>query len=144
MAKEKANKNDKNKVKANKEISKNKKSFFKSFKTELKKVVWPTPKQLANNTFAVIAIVLITVIIVFVLDLAFNSINKFGVEKLKETISNTTSTTENTTATNDVANETDSNSTTVDNNQTNTSEAENVVSESNESVNEVVSENQTN
>ena len=60
MAKEKANKNNKDNVKANKETNKNKKSFFKSFKTKLKKVVWPTPKQLVNNTAAVIAIVLIT------------------------------------------------------------------------------------
>ena len=34
---------------AKKENSKNKKSFFKDFKAELKKVVWPTPKQLFNN-----------------------------------------------------------------------------------------------
>ena len=74
--------------------SKNKKSFFKDFKAELKKVVWPTPKQLVNNTVAVITIVLITAIIVFVLDLAFEFINKQGVEKVKEVItsSNTTNT----------------------------------------------------
>ena len=49
----------------NKENAKNKKSFWKSFKAELKKVTWPTPKQLANNTSAVIAIVVLTAIIVF-------------------------------------------------------------------------------
>ena len=36
-----------------KENTKNKKSFSKDFKAELKKVVWPTPKQLFNNRFGV-------------------------------------------------------------------------------------------
>ena len=65
---------------------KEKKHFFREFKAELKKVIWPTPKQLVNNTVAVITIVLITAIIVFVLDLAFEKINSFGVNKLKEVV----------------------------------------------------------
>ena len=88
----------KKEIKTNKkENSKNKKSFFKDFKAELKKVVWPTPKQLVNNTVAVITIVLITAIIVFVLDLAFEFANKQGIEKVKEVItsSNTTNTSDN-------------------------------------------------
>ena len=84
-------------TKVGKEKNKNKKSFFKDFKAELKKVVWPTPKQLVNNTVAVITVVLITAVIVFVLDLAFESMNKYGVDKLKEVISNTNSVTENAT-----------------------------------------------
>jgi len=82
-----------------KENSKNKKSFFKDFKAELKKVVWPTPKQLVNNTVAVITIVLITAVIVFVLDLVFDFANKQGIEKVKEVItsSNTANTTESNT-----------------------------------------------
>ena len=92
-----ANKDAKVNNKKVKENSKNKKSFFKGFKAELKKVIWPTPKQLVNNTVAVITIVLITAIIVFVLDLAFESMNKYGVDKLKEVISNTNSVTENAT-----------------------------------------------
>ena len=71
---------------AKKENIKNKRSFFKDFKAELKKVVWPTPKQLVNNTVAVVTIVLITAAIVFVLDLVFETINKQGVEKIKEII----------------------------------------------------------
>ena len=88
----------KKEIKTNKkENSKNKKSFFKDFKAELKKVVWPTPKQLVNNTVAVITIVLITAIIVFVLDLAFEFANKQGIERIKEVItsSNTTNTSDN-------------------------------------------------
>ena len=74
----------------NKENTKNKKSFWKSFKAELKKVTWPTPKQLANNTSAVIAIVVLTAIIVFALNITFEAMNKHGVDKVKELISNQT------------------------------------------------------
>lgn len=75
---------------SNKENTKNKKSFWKSFKAELKKVTWPTPKQLANNTSAVIAIVVLTAIIVFALNITFEAMNKHGVDKVKELISNQT------------------------------------------------------
>ncbi len=86
----------------NSKDNKNKKSFFKGLKAELKKVIWPTPKQLLNNTVAVITIVLITTVIVFVLDLAFESLNKYGIDRIKESIQtiestdNESSTTENT------------------------------------------------
>jgi preprotein translocase subunit SecE len=33
--------------------------WFREMRAELKKVVWPTPKQVANNTWIVIATVLI-------------------------------------------------------------------------------------
>ena len=66
--------------------SKDKTSFFKSFKAELKRVSWPTPKQLVNNTVAVVVIVLILAAIVFVLDLAFESVNKYGIDKIKESV----------------------------------------------------------
>ena len=79
--------------KENNKDSKNKKSFFKGLKAELKKVIWPTPKQLVNSTIAVITIVLITAIIVFVLDLAFESLNKYGVDKIKQSIQTIESTT---------------------------------------------------
>ena len=72
--------------KENKKESKNKKSFFKGFKAELKKVIWPTPKQLVNNTVAVIVIVLITAAIVFVLDITFETLNSQGINKIKEVI----------------------------------------------------------
>lgn len=82
-----------------KENNKNKKSFSKNFKAELKKVVWPTPKQLVNNTVAVITIVLVTAAIVFVLDLTFETLNKHGVNKIKEVVSaNNTVTDDNTTS----------------------------------------------
>ena len=79
-------------TKNNKEVknSKDKRHFFKDFKAELKKVTWPTPKQLANNTSAVIAIVVLTAIIVFALNITFEAMNKHGVDKVKELISNQT------------------------------------------------------
>ena len=58
--------------KENKNENKLKKHFFKDFKAELKKVIWPTPKQLVNNTVAVVTIVLITAVIVFALDAIFD------------------------------------------------------------------------
>jgi len=67
---------------------KDKTSFMKSFKAELRKVVWPTPKQLVNNTIAVLSIVIITALIVFILDFAFESINKYGIDKIKEAVKN--------------------------------------------------------
>ncbi len=67
---------------------KEKKHFFKDFKAELKKVIWPTPKQLVNNTVAVITIVLITALIVFVLDFAFEKMNTYGIDKLKQAVEN--------------------------------------------------------
>ena len=82
-----------------KENNKNKKSFFKSFKAELKKVSWPTPKQLLNNTIAVVTIVLITAAIVFVLDLVFETLNKHGVDRIKQVIGTEQTQTENETQT---------------------------------------------
>ena len=60
--------------------------FLKDVKAELKKVIWPTPKQLVNNTVAVITIVLITAIIVFVLDFTFEKLNTYGVNNLKKIV----------------------------------------------------------
>lgn len=67
---------------------KDKTSFMKSFKAELKKVIWPTPKQLFNNTIAVLTIVIITAIIVFILDITFESMNKYGIDKIKAVVTN--------------------------------------------------------
>ena len=72
--------------KESKNDNKIKKHFFKDFKAELKKVIWPTPKQLANNTVAVITIVLITALIVFILDAVFDLGNKYGITKLQSIV----------------------------------------------------------
>ena len=70
---------------------KNQKQFWKDFKAELKKVIWPTKKQLANNTLVVVAMVLATAVVVLVLDLAFEALNTYGINKLKTTVQNSIS-----------------------------------------------------
>ena len=106
----------KKELKANKDI-KNKKSFLKGVKAELKKVIWPTPKQLVNNTVAVITIVLITAIIVFILDFTFETINKNGIEKIKSVIETTKSEDESTNTNSEESNNSVTNNT-VDENAT--------------------------
>ena len=86
MAKEKNSKNEKN----------NGRSFMKDFRAELKKVVWPTSKQMVNNVVAVLTIVIITALIVFVLDLGFGAMNKYGIDKIKSNVQKNNTTTQNT------------------------------------------------
>ena len=64
-------------VKEKNKENKVKKHFFKDFKAELKKVSWPTPKQLVNNTIAVVVIVAIIGAIVFALDAIFETVQKY-------------------------------------------------------------------
>ncbi len=54
------------------------KGFFKGVKSELKKVVWPTRKQLINNTIMVLILVVALSIIV----LGFDMILEFADSKL--------------------------------------------------------------
>ena len=69
---------------AKQENDKKNKNFWKDFKAEIKKVIWPTKKQLINNTIVVIVMVLITALIVLVLDLAFEALNTYGINKIKQ------------------------------------------------------------
>ena len=82
--------------KKSKKEEKNKRHFFKDFKAELKRVVWPTPKQLLNSTVAVITIVLTVGVIVFALDIGFELLNKYGINKLQASLQNTYSNTSDT------------------------------------------------
>ena len=45
--------------------------FVKEVKSELKKVVWPTRKQVINNTLIVIAAVLIIGLVIWAFDVLF-------------------------------------------------------------------------
>lgn len=125
-------------AKAKKENSKNKKSFFKDFKAELKKVNWPTPKQLLNNTIAVITIVIITAVIVFVLDLVFETLNKHGIDKIKEVI-----TTENTVENNEAGENTNVEGETKEEDATNETEGEASEGEATNEVEENTESNET-
>ena len=91
-----AKKENAKKVNGKKEAKK-KGHFFKDARAELKKVVWPTPKQLANSTSAVITIVLVCALIVFVLDMGFEAINKYGINKMQSALKERYSTSENVT-----------------------------------------------
>ena len=73
---------------AKNEVNENKpkRHYFKDMKAELKKVIWPTPKQTMNNTVAVIVFTVVIAVVVFVLDLCFDSMNKYGVKPLQEKI----------------------------------------------------------
>lgn len=82
------------------------KNFMKEFKAELKRVIWLTPKQLLNNTVAVITVVLITAAIVFALDFVFESINTYGINKLKQTVNANDSENINSISLNNLNNET--------------------------------------
>ena len=72
--------------KESKNENKVKKHFFKDFKAELKKVIWPTPKQLVNNTVAVVTIVFVTAVIVLALDVVFDLGNKYGITYLQNVV----------------------------------------------------------
>ena len=51
-------------------------NYFKEVKAEMKKVVWPTRKQLINNTGIVIAALIVVGLIIFGLDSLFISLSK--------------------------------------------------------------------
>jgi len=59
-----ANKKENFFVRTGKRIAK----WFREMKSELKKVVWPTPKQVAKNTFVVLACVLVVGALIYLFD----------------------------------------------------------------------------
>ena len=69
-----------------KSVKKEKKNSFKDFKAELKKVTWPTPKDLVNKTIAVVVIVLLVAFIVFIFDVIFENVYNLGTGALKSAI----------------------------------------------------------
>ena len=48
------------------------KDAWRGFKSELKKIVWPSWKQVLKNTLIVLAVVVICAVVVGVLDIAFS------------------------------------------------------------------------
>lgn len=56
-----------------------KKNFMKETKSELKKVIWPTGKQVINNTGVVIVMVALVGIIIFLFDtISLEAIKSIG------------------------------------------------------------------
>ena len=68
------------------ENNKKQKHFWKDFKAELKRVIWPTRSQVVKNTVVVIIIVAIVTALCFVLDFAFEALNTYGIDKLKSAV----------------------------------------------------------
>lgn len=74
--------------KKEKDVKKDQKSnFMKDLRVELKKVTWPTRKELISSTATVIFISILIAAIVFVLDFTFEKANTYGVDKLKSIVS---------------------------------------------------------
>ena len=106
-------------AKKEKKDNKQKRHYFKDMKAELKKVIWPTAKQTANNTVAVIVFTLAIALIVFVLDVVFDFANKKGVVALQEKVKSSFS------ASNTTEESTDENSTSEEDSKTENSTEEN-------------------
>lgn len=89
----KSSKNKSNNKKTNnkkQQKSDTNKRWFKEFRAELKKIIWPSRSELLENSIVVISMVVVVAVIIFVLDLAFKSLNGLEVEgakKLKNSIS---------------------------------------------------------
>ena len=60
----------KRKVKGSNRIAK----WFREMRSELKKVVWPTPKQIVNNTFVALTVMACAAILIWALDYASGQI----------------------------------------------------------------------
>lgn len=56
--------------------------FFRETKAELKKVSWPSKKQLIHNTLIILAFIIIVALILSVLDLGFGTLFDFVFDKL--------------------------------------------------------------
>ena len=76
MADIKADQNEK-KVRVKKKRVKGSNRFvrwFREMRSELKKVVWPTPKQILNNTLVSLAVMVVTAVVVWAIDQAGSQI----------------------------------------------------------------------
>ena len=64
----------KKKAKGSGKISK----WFREMRSELKKVVWPTPKQLLNNTIVALVVMVVAAIVIW----AFDQLASAGIQAL--------------------------------------------------------------
>ena len=60
----------KRKVKGSNRLAK----WFREMRSELKKVVWPTPKQIVNNTFVALTVMMCAAVVIWALDVAAGEI----------------------------------------------------------------------
>lgn len=57
-------------------------NFFKEIKSELKKIVWPSKKELLNSTLTVMFVIVIMTLFVVLADKLFHSLLKLLIKKL--------------------------------------------------------------
>ncbi len=55
--------------------------FLKEVKSEIKKVIWPTRKQVSNNTVVVIISIIVVGIVIWVLDIGFGGLVNFLIKR---------------------------------------------------------------
>lgn len=55
--------------------------YFRDVVTEMKKIVWPSKKQVLNNTLVVIAVVIVAGLFIFGLDSLFGLVLKFVLQR---------------------------------------------------------------
>ena len=60
----------KKKVKGSNRIAK----WFREMRSELKKVVWPTPKQIMNNTLVALSVMAVAAVVIWAIDWASGQI----------------------------------------------------------------------
>lgn len=48
--------------------------FLKDLRGETKKIVWPSKKQVVNNTWIVVVVVILSSIVIGLMDLVFNAL----------------------------------------------------------------------
>lgn len=70
QAKPEAKSEGKKKVKKKSRIAR----WFREMRSELKKIVWPTPKQTTNNTAVALAVIIATSIVIWAIDQAGSQI----------------------------------------------------------------------
>ena len=56
--------------------------WFREMKSELKKVVWPTPKQILNNTLIALAVMAVAAVVLW----GFDNLASSGVKSLIELV----------------------------------------------------------
>ena len=109
--------NKSNKSTDKKAKSENKSHWFKDFKGEIKKIVWPSGKRLFDNVVVVLSMVFIVTLIIFLLDLGLKQLSNLeinGVNELKTKVANELNSAENTTTSDDIlVNGTDGSITTI-------------------------------
>ena len=82
----------KNKIQKVDNNTEKKTRWAKGFRQEIKKIIWPTGKELVENTVVVLTSVILVALIIFVLDLAFSELSNLAVTGVSKAVNTTTST----------------------------------------------------